>query len=223
MNTGGAGAVIIGISGKKKSGKNTTAEILRDILRLKVRIGGIADKLKSVLSEVFDLPNYKTWSRSFKEDELEEPLILTSNRLHSIIRAFKRNINNMTTYEIITQYENRRFTTIRELMQVVGTDILQNVASADVHLKQSGLKMMTGIVIVPDIRFIEEFNYFNDGERTFLPIYIDKLSKEVDEHRSETEMDQLRNRCTIINNSGTIQDLTSQLVLYCFNNKLKLK
>lgn len=219
MNTSGP---IIGISGKKQSGKNTAADILKDILRLKVRTGGIADKLKSVLSEVFDLPNYKTWSRSFKEDKLEEPIILTSNRLHSIIRAFKRNINNKTTYEIITQYENRRFTTIRELTQVVGTEILHNVAAPDVHLKQSGLKMISGMVIVTDMRFIEEFNYFNDGEREFLPIYIDRLSKEVDEHQSETEMDQIRDRCTIINNSGTVQELKNQLIIYCVNNKLKL-
>ncbi len=99
----------------------------------------------------------------------------------------------------------------RRIAQVIGTEILRATGDEDIHCKNMPLNE-SGVTIVSDIRFPNEFNYFNKLEGTlFIPIYIQRDEAEQyvteDSHPSEKSVFEFAHKCISLHNNSDLHDL----------------
>ncbi len=99
----------------------------------------------------------------------------------------------------------------RRIAQVIGTEILRATGDEDIHCKNMPLNE-SGVTIVSDIRFPNEFNYFNKLEGTlFIPIYIQRDEAEQyvteDSHPSEKCVFEFAHKCISLHNNSDLHDL----------------
>jgi len=151
---------IIGISGKQRSGKNSVAEVLESILSSyeKVVITSFADRLKKVSAIAMGLP----------------------------VNTFFADSSKAKLYEIAPDI----FMTGREILQKVGTDCFRNNIHDDfwVYSLMSGLnREKSGIYIIPDVRFPNEFKAIRDVGGYVIRVV--RPGFEGDDHISETALD----------------------------------
>lgn len=171
---------IIGISGYARSGKDTAADYISKILKLK-KIS-FADPLKHMLSNVFKIP-LQYFYNSKKDEVLHCPIIITKEKL-GWIEDYCRESHPDKELSHQKYYTDMKIHSIRELMQIVGTDIIRENFYYDFWIdKMRGSIQMLESVIVPDCRF--------DNERELIKqlggtnILIDRFYKTDDKHVSE--------------------------------------
>jgi hypothetical protein len=93
--------MIIGLSGYAKSGKDTVAEIIREIQPDKWQIKKFSGKLKTIASIMLGIPEYKFENQDFKSEMLGE--------------EWWKNYGDF--------YHQ---TTVRDFLQLLGTDAIRN-------------------------------------------------------------------------------------------------
>jgi hypothetical protein len=155
--------LIIGISGKKQSGKSTAAVILSKLLQEKfataTEIVCFADKLKEIVIECF-VPNEWGWTIKDLESDENKNRMLPCNK------------------------------TVRQMLQIVGTDWFREVFS-DCWVNAYAKKLQelyVDIIITPDVRFRNELKYIQ--EHNGLVIRLTKAPfVDIDKHTSETALD----------------------------------
>ena len=135
--------MIIGVSGKIGSGKDTFAELLAEQLVGKVERHALADKLRLIT-------------------EIVSGVKMTTT--HEINKPFCNEIRNYTQDQkniVIKQFNK----TIGETLQLVGTDLFRDNYDTDIWVKsffneELDEKLNNGkIIVVPDVRFINEADY----------------------------------------------------------------
>ena len=140
---------------------------------------------------------------------------LTSDSVRQILSSF--GIDTRAASEL-TSLVGMELTSPRHIAQIVGTQILRNFG-ADIHCENLELGS-EGVYIVSDLRFPNEFEYFqrmaeNDPNTTFLPLYIqrDEAEKHVtpESHASETSVFLFSDKCKKIDNNGPISALVEQV------------
>lgn len=216
---------IIGLTGVKTSGKSTVANLVKNIVKESITEVALADKLKDVCSDVFFIPRNYFDDQALKEVKLEEPRILTFSDIKQIMEFF--NVANKINPEMrdsLYGMTGMVLTTPRQMLQVVGTELLRKeVGDEDIHCKN--VKLNNNITIISDIRFPNEFEYFDKLENTFfVPFYIQRneAEKHINEnsHSSETSVFKFSDKCIKINNNNNLQSLEDQirmnLLLYGF-------
>ncbi len=174
--------MIIGLIGVKNSGKTTAAHILTEFLG-PCLITSFADKLKRTCSEVFDIPLNHFEDRKAKEDLHEDKYILASHIL-KVFDSFGINGNDTK----LMQMAGTKYNSNRELLQIVGTDILRS-HDEDIHVKT--IYPVKGLcTIIGDCRFESEAKYL-DNLGAYL-IYIEDSESESlvtdASHQSEKEV-----------------------------------
>ena len=208
--------MVIGLAGVKTSGKSTVANIIKNILKHEqVTETALADKLKNVCSVVFNVPRNYFDDQKLKEVCLEKPILLTVSDINKVMQLY--NIFDNTTPENIKKIQGNAgflLETPRQIAQIVGTEILREVGDEDIHCKN--VKLSEKITIISDIRFPNEFDYFNRLDNTFfLPLYIqrDEAEKHVTDksHSSETSVFKFSHKCIKINNNKDLQNLENQI------------
>jgi hypothetical protein len=207
--------VVIGLAGVKTSGKSTVANIIKNILKDEVAESALADKLKNVCSDVFLIPRDHFDDQKLKEVPLEEPRILTISDINKVVEFF--NVASKITPETrekLHSIAGMVLKTPRQIAQIVGTEVLRATGDEDIHCKN--VKLNENTTIISDIRFPNEFDYFNRLEDTFfLPLYIqrDAAEKDINEnsHSSETSVFKFSDKCIKINNNNDLQDLENQI------------
>ncbi len=208
---------IIGLAGVKTSGKSTVANIIKNILQEEVMESALADKLKDVCSDVFLIPRNHFDDQKLKEVPLEEPRILTVSDINKITEFF--NVFSKITPENrdrLNEIAGIVLKTPRQIAQTVGTEILRRAGDEDIHCKN--VKLGDNVTIISDIRFPNEFDYFNKLDNIFfLPFYIqrDEAEKHVTEHShsSETSVFKFSDKCIKISNNKDLQNLENQIRL----------
>lgn len=215
-------AIFIGLVAEKESGKTTTFNFIKEGLPTAQEIM-LAEHLKNVCAKVFKMDLYCFESQSEKKRILENPVILTRKNITDIVDLFELNISE----EGILQHLGKELTTTRAILQYVGTDIVRAIED-DIHLKWAvRLAPKSDVYVITDIRFPNEFEFFNKKEG-FLPFAIERGTRDqadvASHHASETYVASLKRRCLAsIDNNGTLEHLKTQVCDLIVSKALSLK
>lgn len=185
--------MIIGISGKARSGKDQFGEYLRKCLKERhkrfFRRVAFATQLKFMCKEHFDLSDDQLWG-----DKKENP----------DERFFKSSVK-------IGNKEYKEFWTAREIMQELGgfyrrIDYNFWVTTLDRYLKKEIIKD----AIITDVRHINECEYVKNNKGVLIKV-VRESADEIHgmQHESETALDDRpKGYFDIeIDNCGTLEDL----------------
>lgn len=173
---------IIGLVGVKGSGKTTAAEHIN--LKLKeYKIVSFADKLKEACSSITKMP-----FEHFEKQELKEAVydtkFLKTSELIELLTFFGIDAHNTN---ILEKFSGTTYNNNRQLMQIVGTDILRSLNN-NIHV-ESVLSRKNNI-IVPDVRFENEAIAIDASGGYLIYIHNPEAEKSVtsSSHASEKEV-----------------------------------
>jgi hypothetical protein len=238
---------IIGLIGPKGSGKDTSFELLEE---LKLADGKIsfAGPLKTICSKVFGMAPVMFHDVVFKEKELKKPITLTLKHIRAIRDLCEEYVPSVTDNNWIkwnpnavstVGLEGRVFKTPRELLQVIGTDLIRDRVYGKFHMEAAFSPEATkrlkknGTYCVTDVRFLNEHEFLTSKfGASYKAFYVDrpeasaKLAEAVasgSAHQSETETQAIREllKDSIIDNSGTLADLKKLLKTLDLGSKVK--
>ena len=204
---------IIGLAGVKTSGKSTVANMIKDMLPNTTE-SALADKLKNVCAEVFNIERNQLDAQELKEVPFDTPKVLFQERIEEILNLF----NIEVTEELLQKYmtnniEGMLLETPRKIAQIVGTEVLRTAGNPDIHCDNVNLD--GDIVVISDLRFPNEFSYFSNKDFNFVPLYIqrDEAEKHVteDSHPSEKCVFEFSGKCIKINNNGSLKNTKEQI------------
>jgi len=187
---------IIGISGKIGSGKDTFAEILAKKLNSKVERHAMADKLRLITETITGVKMTIT---------------------HEKGQPFCNEIRNYTQEQkniFLPQYNK----TVGEILQLLGTELFRFKFDEDIWVKSLFDEELNGklnngiIIIIPDVRFINEANYILEHGGIMIrlegdPMCVRENSTRNLNHISEIELDNYQKFNKIINNNNGINNL----------------
>jgi len=206
---------IIGLTGAKGSGKTTTFGIIQAEFPTVQEIT-LANRLKNASAEVFGIPRSHFDDPAVKEKEMAQPVVLDEKNVRALIEFF----GEQADFEKhIRPHMKKVLHTPRQVAQYVGTEVLRNV-DEQIHCKGSVLGLPeTGIFVVTDMRFWNEFDFFNDNPNVdFHPLYISNNHAEAkaagDNHPSERYVLEIAKKCKRIDNNGSFQALTDQILTF---------
>jgi len=207
---------VIGLAGVKTSGKTTVSDIIMELIS-NSKESALADKLKNVSAEAFGLSRDSFDLQSLKEVPFNSgPKFFNSNSIKSILDGFGIECDKTLLNKITKSLVNTPLETPRRIAQIVGTELLRVYGTPDIHCEQ--VSLYDDITIISDIRFTNEFEYFNKLENIkFIPLYIHRQGAEkvVDlktSHASETSVFEFNHKCKMINNNGTIDSTKEQII-----------
>lgn len=185
--------MIIGLSGRKGSGKSLLSEEL--IKRGFVKIG-FADKLKELTSSLFDWELsslYDPWS---KEKVLSKPVIWNKTK--------SEKLEEMIDCKASLYREDKSFFTRRDALQYIGTEVLRKYEN-DFHINSVRLKIENNPdenFVLDDVRFPNELELLkNMGAKCVFvirPYFFDNYSN----HASETSLGRKDFDVSILNDGS---------------------
>jgi hypothetical protein len=203
---------LIAFCGAKESGKSTSAELLKQIYAGQVKEVAFAGHLKETCSKVFNIDMKYFLDPKLKEVELDTYIHLTREYIEQIFKEFE--ITNYDYETHIRRHVGQVFDTPRKTLQYVGTELLHpldKLIHINITLKKVDPDVLT---LVTDLRFPQEFDALV-GREDFLPVYVSNAQAEnrasVDSHASERGWQTFRDRCKLLDNNGSLADLTNNL------------
>jgi hypothetical protein len=204
---------VIAFCGSKFSGKSTSANIFKELIGAPTEEIAIAGHLKEAASRVFGLDLKLFLDPKLKEVELDDLVLLTGENLEAMMKEF--DVTNYTYDKHIRPHVGRVIRTPRNLLQYIGTEVLHPIDPL-IHIKKALRKKdATKLTVITDLRFTAEFDYLSTSTIQFLPAYVKNSVAEarasVDGHASERQFEVFRNRCRLVNNEGSLGDLTREL------------
>ncbi len=223
--------LIIGISGKKQSGKDTTCKYLVSDLRYlpdssrinTSKIYSFADSLKrKICIDILGLTECQCFGTNEQKNSLTN---CTWDKLPMEIR--ENNLIKKNAEDILGDLPTGRMTG-RDVMQVVGTDIFRNFFDDRVwvnatfrDIEKEGHDMS----LIADVRFPSEVEgILSKGG------YIIRLERAplADSHDSETALDNydwesISSRASVINNSTMTIDEQNNEAINCLHRMIKNK
>lgn len=206
---------IIGLTGAKGGGKTTSFGIIQAEFPTVQEIT-LANRLKNASAEVLGILRSHFDDPAVKEKEMATPVTLNEENVTKIIEFF----DYKADFELhVRPHMNKVLHTPRQVAQYVGTEILRNV-DEQIHCKGAVLGLPEdGIFVVTDMRFWNEFNFFNDNpDVDFYPLYISNNHAEAkaagDNHPSERYVLEIAKRCQRIDNNGSLAALQEQLLTF---------
>jgi adenylate kinase family enzyme len=181
--------MIIGIAGKSRSGKSTAAIMLGK--KIGFPVVGVADGLKQLCSELFDIPIEDL--SSVKKDELL-PVRLTEEQKNAFLQKVGLEDTSI----------RMEFASLRKMLQYLGTDIVRK------HDPLYWIKLLgeKDNVIIADIRFTDEVDWIKSQQGILY--YVDGKSSFEDKHPSENDIKTFDD-FTCIPNHGTLQELQQEV------------
>lgn len=207
--------IVIGLAGVKTSGKSTVGNMIQEFIN-STEVA-LADKLKNTCAEVFRLERNQFDAQELKEVPFPENEIrkLGTHHIRNILESFGV---EMAPAEMSEKYSNligMSLETPRKIAQIVGTEILRATGDEDIHCKSVSLDP-NGVTVVTDLRFPNEFEYFNNKEDiNFIPLHIQRdLAEDLvteDSHPSETSVFKFTDKCIKINNNGSFSETELQI------------
>lgn len=191
------GIKLVGLSGKKQSGKNTVCDVIKKFVEERegpdkiVKIYSFADVLKeNICIGMMNLSREQCFGTN------EEKNTFTTYKWEKL--PYQIRYNNKLGCEYAPNGEICHFIlptgymTAREIMQVIGTDIFRNLFSPYIHINATLNKINRDnpyMAIISDVRFQTEVMSIcaNAG----FTIRLTRNSSSTDTHESETALDNL--------------------------------
>lgn len=231
--------MLIGISGKAQSGKDTVGKIIQNLFTGENwEIKKFADKVKTICSILTGIPvtelEKESVKNSYLPEEWGEEFLATPESVEWGIRSM----------------------TVRQMLQKIGTDCMRNnlhyntwVNAIFVDYKQyvfyeaellAGASILNSNWIITDVRFPNEVHAIKQRGGKIIRIQRNRyrcqncsslvvgrfncqncgtdqlIDEPYSNHESETALDKYRNWDHIIYNNGTLEELTEK-VTYIFN------
>lgn len=197
---------VIGVTGTKGSGKDTFCKLIKQYNN-SFEIKSFAGPLKDGLSKIFSIQREYFDDQSMKEVELFK--INIDEKLKEIEDYFQIKLDKK---ELVA-------TTVRQLMQFVGTEYVQS-ADKEFWAKRliSGIKPGQN-TLISDVRFFAENKIISDNGG-FL-IRINRIGREVkDSHKSETEQFEMTPLVVLNVNDGDFETLKRAARIFAFTKYL---
>lgn len=186
---------LVGVVGKKRSGKDTVAEHL--IKNHGFQRYAFADPIKKAAMELFGFSEAQMWGSDIDKETIDERWNITPRRMLQLMGT------ELFQFDIHKHLSEKEFN--------VGRDVwVKRFVYWYEEEKQKRIAANEDFkVVISDVRFIHESKYIRhlDGEvwRVNRPSV-----KNEDSHASEMEMDTIESNITLINDS-TLENLYSQI------------
>ena len=217
--------LIIGLSGKKQSGKNTVCDCLEELLfdpyqPIHVQVMSFADTLKQkICKDVLGLTEEQV---NGTDEQKNTPTIYKWKNLPYEIRQNNNlGIEYAPNGEICNYIKPDGYMTAREIMQVVGTDIFRNYFSDKIWVnatRRAIQKSKAQVILISDVRFPSEVeSLLLEGA------YIIRLLRDTgikDAHSSENALDDYdfsKERCIIFDNRDLDIEQQKQKIIGTFS------
>ena len=190
--------MLIGISGKKNSGKDTVAELVKKhALKSEWEIKRFADPLKDMVCLLLGCTREQLEDREYKEALLGEPWDYW----------FEQNVGpfgNTTFYGSLTP---------REIMQKMGTEVGRSIHE-NAWVNALFNKYTNQWWIIPDTRFPNEAEAIKNRGGKLIRVNRNQFVI-VDTHPSETSLDDYTDWDFVIDNNGTMEELEEKVIEIC--------
>lgn len=208
--------MIVAFSGAKFAGKDSAAEGLMRTCGFK-RIG-LADRLKTICSIVFELNRQDMDDPFKKETPFETPIVISENQLNTLFKILIEDGINVTEShinEINSQFRSKKLSTIRDALQVVGTDICRNFIKDDIWLSyvKKNVEEDYGNIVITDARFKNERDFLRQLGAVLILVNRPGFESK-DNHISENQLGDHSDYDVVINNVSTITALQSEICMW---------
>jgi hypothetical protein len=209
--------MIIAFSGVKFSGKDTAAEALIKNYNFK-RIG-LADKLKDICAEVFNISREDMDNPSKKESQFAENLTISLRHITDLIRKIQHDgfvFDMEEAYvEIRKNFYGKNLTSIRDMLQTVGTDICRTYIADDIWLQYVKKEVSSPYekFVITDARFENERNFFKAMGAVLILIKRPGLQNN-STHISENQLGEESSYDVIVNNDSSIHSLQESMKIW---------
>ena len=185
--------MLIGIVGKKGSGKDTSADHL--INKYNFIKKSFADPLKKACKELF---------------------LLSDEQLYGTEKEMPDNRWYNCSPRTMLQYVGTDL--LRNQLNVIMPGLDNNIFINHFKLWYDKEKNSKTYIVIPDVRFLNEVNIIK--ELNGIIIKIERNNNNDDMHISEKEMEQITSFDFIINNNGTKNDLYKKIDLLIMELKI---
>jgi len=159
---------LIGIAGELESGKSTVAGIICD--KFDYAEYSFADNLKQMCIKAFGLTTEQCYTSKGKAEELENKRLLCNHTMMEIlmwvntVNRWEGPIDFDQIHKIL--HEKHIFSTAREILQFVGTEVCRVCFQDDFHVKvvfDAIRRNKHEKVVISDARFPNERNYIKNA------------------------------------------------------------
>jgi hypothetical protein len=209
--------VIIAFSGVKFAGKDTAAEVLIRSYGFK-RIG-LADKLKDICSKVFGVPRQDMDNPMLKEVSFDTPISITNTNIVDLLETifndgFSFDLEK-TMLEVCKNFYGKILTSIRDMLQTIGTDLCRTYIQDDIWLAyvRTAVKSSEVHIVITDARFKNERDYLKSIGALLVLVKRPGIES-TSTHISENQLGDDSEYDVIVNNSGTIAAMRSELSMW---------
>lgn len=182
--------MIIALSGKARSGKDSFADVLTSKYNFEKL--ALADPIRELASKVFGIPLSTFTSDQLKEMNFVYPIILDEGYLGHIIDIVENDwgfkVDEDAKAGMMKQL-GAEFIHPRKILQTVGTEIIRNNLDKDIFLKLADKRIdkTTRNVVITDCRFSNEREWFKKQNATLCLIKRPQLTF-TDGHSSENDL-----------------------------------
>lgn len=178
---------IVSVSGLAGSGKDTLGNVLvknHGFTRI-----ALADPLRELCSRVFRLPFNDFLDPSKKDSELDYRITLDFHHIDQIRQIVEQEWGFEVSYaarEEMEDYHGEEFETPRDILKLVGTELIRKNVAEDIWIKLAFQKIneIGGKVVVTDVRFDNERRAFEKAGAIMCLIKRPSAEK-ADSHSSE--------------------------------------
>ena len=213
------------LAGQAGNGKSTLAKMLQKELKEEYNkeseITAYAKNLKDCISSAFEIPREHLNCPVAKTHIYKtHKFVLDRRKLDKIIVTFGLEKDKK---EIKEKFAGKKFKSIREIMQFVGTDIIRAYTNGLRHVEMLDINHDV-VTIIDDARFPQEIIHVKD--KGFISIFVDRsVIRAEDSHASEAVAKTLRDMCIYeVDNSGSVGHLRefARYILRMERNKGRL-
>ena len=210
--------MIVAFSGRKFAGKDSTAEGL--IRFHNFRRIGLADRLKDICSHVFEIPRADMDDPSKKELPFHIPISINPDHIKHLLELLQYDefLFNFETkcIDICKNFIGKNLTSIRDMLQTVGTDILRTYIQDDIWLEyvRSSIEQTDGDVVITDARFKNERDYLKSIGAVLILVKRDSLGESTESHISENQLGTDSDYDVIVYNKDTLTALQSDIAMW---------
>lgn len=212
--------MIICLSGKSASGKDTVADVLvRNFRYVKV---AFADGLRDLVCQTFDLPRELFIDRDKKEAKFLYPIRLDEEHISHILN----HIENQWSIPVSEGSKNKmlllvgnEMETPRKMLQFIGSELVRDCISEDfwINLVDKKIDNLADVVIT-DARLSNERDFARNKNALMCLINRPTLKNE-DSHRAENDLGNESDYQIVMNNDDSLSRFQIEVGSF-FNNYL---
>lgn len=190
--------MLIGFSGRKKSGKTTLANELID---QGFQIASFAAALKEYVAKLYNWDIETLKNQVQKEEILKDPVYWNEDKC--------KELSEIIGEEIVWSQKNNVFYSRRDAMQYIGTEVLRE-HEPDFHINEFKKRYTNGDFVCDDVRFPNELELIKEINGKVYHI-VRPYHWEYSNHSSEISLNRLNSDLNILNDK-TLEDFKNEFV-----------